>query len=63
MGSSSPSTGMKPSPTAAREPAMKSQYLKKNSRARLNTTEEATASFAPRRLPLLLQRVTSMPWV
>ena len=36
------STGMKGRPTAARDWARKSQYLKKKSRARLKITEEAT---------------------
>ena len=57
------STGMKGRPTAARDWARKSQYLKKKSRARLKITEEATAIRAPRSLPLALHRVTSMTWV
>ena len=38
MGRLRPSRGMKSSPTAARLSARKSQYLKKNSRARLKST-------------------------
>ena len=44
MGSSMPNWGIKFRPMAARLPAMKSQYLKKNNRARLRTTEETTAN-------------------
>ena len=63
MGRLSPSLGMKVSPMASSDPAMKSQYLKKNRRARLQTTDEATASRAPRSLPFRLLASTSMPWV
>ena len=57
------STGIKPRPTAWRDPARKSQYLKKNSSPRLNTMDEATAIRAPRSLPRALHRSTSIPWV
>ena len=63
MGRLRPSRGMKGSPMAARLPATKSQYLKKNSSARLKITDEATARRAARSLPRRLQRSTSMPWV
>ena len=63
MGRWTPSTGMKVSPTDWREPAMKSQYLKKHSRARLKMIEEATAILAPLSFPLDLYRSTSRPWV
>ena len=46
MGRWTPSTGMKVTPMDWREPAMKSQYLKKPSSARLKMTEEATAILA-----------------
>ena len=55
-------TGRKSAPRPARLPAMKFQYLKKPSNARLNTTDEATAMRAPRSFPLALQRVTMRPW-
>lgn len=47
MGRLRPSRGMKGSPMAARLPATKSQYLKKNSSARLKITDEATAGGPP----------------
>ncbi len=55
-------TGRKPAPMAARLPAMKFQYLKKPSRARLKITDEATAIRAPLSLPFALHRVTIRPW-
>ena len=61
MGSSSPSWGITSSPRLARDPAIKSQYLKKPSKARLNTTERATAILAPRWFSLCLHRVTTRP--
>jgi hypothetical protein len=63
MGRLRPSFGMKEKPMAWRLPATKSQYLKKNSRARLKMTDEATAHRAPRSLPLRLYFSTSIPWV
>lgn len=63
MGRLSPSLGMMFRPTAARLPAIKSQYLKKNRSARLKITDEATAIRAPLSFPLRLQRSTSMPCV
>ena len=55
--------GRKPTPIAARLPAIKFQYLKKPSSSRLNTTDEATAARAPLSFPLALHQVTSRPWV
>ena len=63
MGSSTPRTGIKSRPMWDRLTARKSQYLKKNSSARLKITDEATAALAPRMLPFRLLRVTSMPRV
>ena len=56
-------TGRSSSPAEARLPAIKFQYLKKPSSARLKITEEATAILAPRSFPLALHRSTSRPWV
>ena len=63
MGRLSPSFGIKVSPTAARDPAMKSQYLKKNRRARLKITENATVRRALPSSPRFLYRSTNRPWV
>ncbi len=61
MGRLSPSTGIKPIPMAWRDPAMKSQYLKKNSSSRLKNTDEATAIRAPLSLSFALHFSTSIP--
>ena len=61
MGRRRPSLGMKFSPTAARLPAIKSQYLKKNSRARLITMAAATAILAAPSRPCALKRPTRSP--
>jgi len=63
MGRLRPSRGIKSSPTAARLSARKSQYLKKNSRARLKSTEEHTAARARPSRPRRLAFSTSIPWV
>ena len=63
MGRDRPRVGMKPIPTDRREPAIKSQYLKKKSSARLKKTDEATAQRAPLSFPLALHFSTSIPWV
>ena len=63
MGRWIPRTGIKDMPMLFKDAAMKSQYLKKKSRARFMMTEEATAPFAREILPAFFQRSTRMPWV
>ncbi len=60
MGRGSPSTGSCSPVRAFKLPAIKSQYLKNTSMARLKNTEDATARRAFRSSSR--QRSTSIPW-